>query len=94
MQSIRESASTEDYTLNKLLILPGGGQPEKGENMKLQDLTFERIEHYDPFNLRAKKNGTVSEWVARNDWGNAVAFGNTKAECLQDARRYIALQNS
>ena len=54
--------------------------------MKLQDLTFERIEHYDPFNLRAKKNGTVSEWVARNDWGNAVAFGNTKAECLQDAR--------
>lgn len=28
MQSIRESASTEDYTLNKLLILP-----EKGENM-------------------------------------------------------------
>ena len=31
--------------------------------MKLQDLTFERIEHYDPLNLRAKKNGTVSEWV-------------------------------
>ena len=57
--------------------------------MKLQDLTFERIEHYDPLNLRAKKNGTVSEWVARNSWGNAVAFGNTKAECLQDARRYI-----
>lgn len=62
--------------------------------MKLQDLTFERIEHYDPLNSRAKKNGTVSEWVARNDWGNAVALGNTKAECLQDARRYIALQNS
>ena len=61
--------------------------------MKLQDLTFERIEHYDPLNLRAKKNGTVSEWVARNDWGNAVAFGNTKAECLQDARRYDAVQN-
>lgn len=56
--------------------------------MKLQDLTFERIEHYDPLNSRAKKNGTVSEWVARNDWGNAVAFGNTKAECLQDARRF------
>lgn len=55
--------------------------------MKLQDLTFERIE------LRAKKNGTVSEWVARNSWGNAVAFGNTKAECLQDARRYITLEN-
>ena len=62
--------------------------------MKLQDLTFERIEHYDPLNLRAKKNGTVSEWVARNSWGNAVSFGNTKGECLQDARRYIAIQNS
>ncbi len=23
--------------------------------MKLQDLTFERIEHYDPLNLRAKR---------------------------------------
>ena len=61
--------------------------------MKLQDLTFERIEHYDPLNLRAKKNGTVSEWVARNSCGNAGAFGNTKAECLQDARKYIALEN-
>lgn len=46
--------------------------------MKLSDLTFERIENYDPFNSRAKSNGMVSEWVARNDWGNAVAFGNTK----------------
>ena len=46
--------------------------------MKLQDLTFERIEHYDPLNLRAKKNGTVSEWVARNSWGNAVALETLK----------------
>ena len=61
--------------------------------MKIQDLTFEKVEHYDPLNLRAKKNGTVSEWVAKNGWGNAVAFGSTKAECLQDARRYIALEN-
>jgi len=34
--------------------------------MKLQDLTFERIEHYAPLNSRAKNNGMVSEWVARN----------------------------
>lgn len=92
-QSIRESASTEDYTLNKFISPSGGSQPEKGENMKLQDLIFERIEHYDPLNSRAKKNGIVSEWVARDSWGNAVAFGSTKAECLQDARRYIALKN-
>ena len=60
--------------------------------MKLSDLTFERIENYDPLNSRAKSNGMVSEWVARNDWGNAVAF-DTKKECLEDARRYIAIQN-
>ena len=61
--------------------------------MKLSDLTFERIENYDPFNSRVKSNGMVSEWVARNDWGNAVAFGGTKKECLEDARRYVAIQN-
>ena len=62
--------------------------------MKLKDLTFEKIEHYDPFNSRAKSNGMVSEWVARNGWGNAVAFGDTKAECLQDARRYVAIHHT
>ena len=61
--------------------------------MKLKDLTFERIENYDPFNLRANKNGMVTEWVARNSWGNAVAFGNTRTECVADARRYVASQN-
>ena len=34
--------------------------------MKMSDLTFERIENYDPFNSRSKLNGMVSEWVARN----------------------------
>ena len=61
--------------------------------MKLADLIFERIEHYDPYNLRAKSNGMVSEWVARNQWGNAVALKKKKKECLQDARRYVAIQN-
>ena len=61
--------------------------------MKLSDLIFEHIEHYDPYNRRAKSNGMVSEWVARNQWGHAVAFGDTKKECLQDARRYVAIQN-
>lgn len=61
--------------------------------MKMKDLTFEKIQNYDPFNSRADGMGMVSEWVARNPWGNAVAFGNTKAECQQDARRYVANQN-
>lgn len=55
--------------------------------MKMNELTFEKIENYDPLNRRAKANGMVTEWVARNEWGNAVAFGNTKAVCVKDARR-------
>lgn len=56
--------------------------------MKIDELTFEQISFYDPFNNRAKSNGMVTEWVARNDWGNAVAFGKTKSACVRDARRY------
>ena len=36
----------------------------------------------------------VTEWVARNSWGNAVAFGYTKAECVADARRYCKTKDS
>ena len=60
--------------------------------MKLSELSFEKIENYDPLNKRAKDNGMVTEWVARNEWGNAVAFGYTKAECIADARRYCKQQ--
>lgn len=56
--------------------------------MKIKDLTFEKIEVYSPLSNRAKPNGFVTEWVARNEWGNAVAFGYTKAECMKDARAY------
>ena len=55
--------------------------------MKMKELSFEKIQSYDPYNERAKANGMVTEWVARNEWGNAIAFGYTKAECMQDARR-------
>ena len=61
--------------------------------MKLKDLTFEKIQNYDPLNSRADGAGMVTEWVARNEYGNAVAFGNTKADCQADARRYVASQN-
>ncbi len=65
---------------------------DKEESMKLSDLTIEKIENYDPYNSRAKSNGMFTEWVARNAWGNSVAFGDTKAECLADARRYVRMQ--
>ena len=54
----------------------------------INGLSIEKIESYDPYNSRAKKNGMVTEWVGRNDWGNAVVFGYTKAECMKEARRY------
>ncbi len=55
--------------------------------MKIKDLSFEKIQSYDPYNEKAKANGMVTEWVARNEYGNAVAFGYTKEECIKDARR-------
>ena len=54
--------------------------------MKISQLRIEKIENYDP------DNGMVTEWVARNKWGIAVAFGYTKAECIADARRYCKLK--
>lgn len=51
-------------------------------------LKIEKIENYDPFNERAKDNGMVTEWVGRNSFGNAVVFGNTKQECIKEAKRY------
>lgn len=56
--------------------------------MYVNGLSIEKIENYDPYNSRAKKNGMVTEWVGRNEWGNAVVFGNTKAECIKEARQY------
>ena len=62
------------------------------DNMKMADLQFVKVRNYDPLNSRADKSGVVSEWVARNGWGNAIAFGYTKAECVKDARSYISRQ--
>ena len=56
--------------------------------MMVNGLSIEKIENYDPLNARAKSNGMVTEWVGRNGWGNAVVFGNTKAECVKEARKY------
>lgn len=54
----------------------------------IHGLSIEKIENYDPYNSRAKSNGMVTEWVGRNEWGNAVVFGDTKAECMKKARKY------
>lgn len=59
-----------------------------GLTMKMSNLTFEQIQIYDPLHSKSNRLGIRKEWVARNQWGNAVAFGDTKAECIKDARRY------
>ncbi len=61
--------------------------------MKFKDLTFHKIYSYNPFGKRANALGMESEWVARNSWGYAVAFGDTKKECIEDARLYVRQQN-
>jgi hypothetical protein len=54
----------------------------------INGLSIEKIENYDPYNSRANRYGMVTEWVGRNEWGNAVVFGDTKAECMKEARHY------
>lgn len=56
--------------------------------MIINKLSIEKIENYDPFNSRAKDNGMVTEWVGINQWGNAVVFGDTKNECIKEAKMY------
>lgn len=64
------------------------GRPSR-RIVKLKDLRLEMISNFDIYNPRADKNGYVKEWVARNEWGNAVAFGNTKAECLRYTTKQV-----
>lgn len=66
----------------------------KQKKISIKDLTFEKICSYSPLNERADCYGNVSEWVAKNSCGNSVAFGNTKAECVADARRYCRIENA
>ncbi len=61
--------------------------------MKMSDLIFEQIQSYDPLHSKSNRLGMRKEWVAKNQWGNAVAFGDTKAECIKDARRYCQKEN-
>ncbi len=56
--------------------------------MKVDDLEFEKRYEYDPFSDRADKLGMKPYWRALH-FGVEVAFGNTKAECRKDAKRYI-----
>ena len=57
--------------------------------MKFKDLSFEQIWSYDPFSERARKDGSRISWVARTPDGITIAYGDTKKECIEEARWYI-----
>ena len=65
---------------------------EENAGMKISQLSFETIENCGLFNKRAKGNGMVAKWAARNERRNAEALGNTKAGCMADAKRYSKLK--
>lgn len=62
--------------------------------IRISDLTFQKITFFDLYNPRADKDGYVTEWVARNGYNNAVAFGRTKRDCTEDARAYVRRVNN
>lgn len=66
---------------------------DKKKKASIKNLTFGKICSYSPLDERADSYGNVSEWAAKNRYGNSVAFGRTKAECVADARRYCRSQN-
>ena len=43
---------------------PGGYEGRKDRGMKLNDLRFEKIENYDPFNSRAKATAFPKSFLA------------------------------
>ena len=65
---------------------------EENAGIQISQLSFETIENCGLFNKRAKGNGMVAKWAARNERGNAEALGNTKVGCMADARRYCKLE--
>ena len=46
--------------------------------MKIPQLSFETIENCGLFNKRAKGNGMVAKWAARNERGECRSFGGTR----------------
>jgi len=57
--------------------------------MRMSDITFDKIEEHDLLNSRTKVSGMAPEWVCRNRWGNAIAFGRTRKECEDYARTVL-----
>lgn len=57
--------------------------------LRFKDMTFEKVENYDPENAAADKNGMVSYWVAKTPDGEQVVTGENKKKCISAARAYV-----
>ena len=57
--------------------------------MKLKDVDFIKCSEYDPFSSKANSLGMKTFWRADYN-GETIAYGDTKAKCLKEVRRYIS----
>lgn len=57
--------------------------------LRFKNMTFEKVENYDPENAAADKNGMVSYWVAKTPDGEQVVTGENKKKCISAARAYV-----
>lgn len=57
--------------------------------LRFKDMTFEKVENYDPENAAADKNGMASYWVAKTPDGEQVVTGENKKKCISAARAYV-----
>lgn len=57
--------------------------------LRFKDMTFEKVENYDPENAAADKNGMVFYWVAKTPDGERVVTGENKKKCISAARAYV-----
>ena len=64
MQSIKKSASTEDYTLNKLLILPVEVNRRKVKAMRNDEIMTLKLERIKVIDLEMAINSIISDFEA------------------------------
>lgn len=74
--------------MNRVEAIEKYAQRKEKEEIRKKNATMDRVEAY-----KARVRGLQPRITELIEVGNAVAFGNTKAECQADARRYVASQN-
>ena len=56
--------------------------------MRMKDVVYVKCQEYSPLSKRADASGMKTFW--RADVGfETIAYGDTKKECMEEARRYV-----